>query len=73
MHRILMFFLRIFHTFYKKCISPLFGNVCRFDPPCSDYALMAIEKYGLFKGGWLAIKRIIRCNPFSNGGDDPVP
>ena len=65
--------VRSLHRGYKKMISPLFGNVCRFYPYCSDYALEAVEKYGLIKGGWLAFKRIIRCNPYSRGGDDPVP
>ena len=48
-------------------------NSCRFYPTCSNYAIEAIEKYGFFKGWFLAIKRIIRCNPFSKGGFDPVP
>ena len=68
-----MVILRFLFKFYKKFISPLFGNVCRFTPTCSEYALQAIEKYGFFKGVWLAIKRIIRCNPYNKGGEDPVP
>ena len=48
-------------------------KVCRFTPSCSHYALEAIEKYGLMKGGWLGAKRIMRCHPFNPGGHDPVP
>lgn len=48
-------------------------RVCRFTPTCSEYAYRAIEKYGVLKGGFLALRRIIRCHPFSKGGFDPVP
>ena len=65
--------LRLMHLGYKRLISPLLGNVCRFEPYCSDYALEAVEKHGLFKGGFLAMRRIIRCNPLCQGGHDPVP
>ena len=60
--------------FYKRCISPYTPASCRFEPTCSQYAYEAITKYGALKGGWLALKRICRCNPF-NKGDwyDPVP
>ena len=56
--------------FYQKRISPLFGPKCRFYPSCSQYAILAIKKYGLFKGLLKAIFRILRCNPFSKGGID---
>lgn len=60
--------------FYRRFISPIKGNNhCRYIPTCSQYALEAIEKYGPFKGAYLSIKRILRCNPFSKGGLDPVP
>ncbi len=59
--------------FYRKYISPLKPPTCRFTPTCSEYSMIAIEKYGVKKGGWLAIKRILRCNPFFPGGNDPVP
>lgn len=58
--------------FYRKYISPLKGPCCRFYPTCSQYALEAIEKYGALKGSGLAIKRILRCHPFNEGGYDPV-
>ena len=59
--------------FYKKAISPYRPNCCIFVPSCSQYAMEAIEKYGALKGGWLTVKRLLRCNPFSKGGYDPVP
>ncbi len=59
--------------FYRKYISPLKPPTCRFTPTCSEYAMIAIDKYGVKKGGWLAIKRVLRCNPFFPGGNDPVP
>ena len=65
--------VRFLHSLYKRFASPLFGNSCRFHPPCSDYALEAIEKHGLLFGGWLAIKRIVKCQPYCEGGEDPVP
>jgi len=60
--------------FYKKAISPYKGrSYCNFVPSCSEYALEAIERYGALRGGFMALKRILRCNPFSKGGYDPVP
>ena len=59
--------------FYQICISPLFPGKCRFTPTCSHYALQAIKKHGPFKGVFLAVKRILRCNPYCEGGYDPVP
>lgn len=59
--------------FYQKYISPLKSTKCPYYPSCSQYGLEAIEKYGALKGGLLAIWRILRCNPFSKGGVDPVP
>ena len=58
--------------FYQKCISPLKMPTCRFYPSCSQYAVEAVNKYGAFKGGFMAIKRIIKCHPFHHGGYDPV-
>lgn len=59
--------------FYQRYISPLFPPCCIYTPTCSEYARQAIEKYGLWKGGILAVKRIMRCDPFHEGGYDPVP
>ena len=59
--------------FYQKNISPLKRTKCPYYPTCSNYGLEAIKKYGAFKGGILALWRILRCNPFSKGGYDPVP
>ena len=59
--------------FYRRNISPMFPPCCRFRPTCSAYALEAITKYGALKGGFLALKRILKCNPFHPGGYDPVP
>ena len=59
--------------FYRKFISPMKGTKCPYFPSCSEYGLEAVSKYGAFKGGILALWRIIRCNPFSKGGYDPVP
>lgn len=58
--------------FYRNYISPLKRPSCRFYPTCSMYAIEAIEKYGALKGLFMAVKRILRCNPFSKGGYDPV-
>lgn len=59
--------------FYQSCISPRYPACCRFRPTCSQYAVLAIEKFGVLKGSWLAFKRILRCNPLNPGGYDPVP
>jgi hypothetical protein len=59
--------------FYRKYISPLKPSSCIYIPTCSEYAVQAVEKYGTLKGGWLAVKRVLRCNPFFKGGHDPVP
>lgn len=59
--------------FYRQAISPYRQPCCNYTPTCSQYALEAIEKYGALKGGWMAFKRILRCNPFHKGGYDPVP
>ena len=59
--------------FYRTCSSPLKPPTCRYTPTCSQYAVEAIKKHGPLKGGWLAFKRILRCNPFGGSGYDPVP
>jgi len=58
---------------YQRFISPLLGSNCRFTPTCSTYAIEAINRFGIIKGSWLASKRILRCHPFNDGGEDPVP
>jgi putative membrane protein insertion efficiency factor len=58
---------------YRRWISPLLVPRCRFYPTCSSYAATALNEYGLVRGGWLALKRLIRCQPFSPGGVDYVP
>ncbi len=65
----MLFLIRL----YRRYISPMLGPHCRYTPTCSQYAIEAIEKYGALKGGWLALRRILRCHPFHPGGYDPVP
>jgi putative membrane protein insertion efficiency factor len=60
-------------TIYRHVISPLFPPSCRYVPTCSEYALIAIQRYGLLKGGRMGLKRILRCHPWHPGGYDPVP
>ena len=59
--------------FYRRRVSPVSPPRCRFVPTCSEYAMEAIEKHGAAKGGWLALRRILKCHPFHKGGYDPVP
>lgn len=58
---------------YQTAISPLLGHHCRFYPSCSQYMLEAIHTYGIVRGVWLGIKRVLKCHPFCQGGCDPVP
>jgi putative membrane protein insertion efficiency factor len=58
---------------YRLIASPWVGNACRFQPTCSAYALEALDRHGAIKGGWLALWRILRCNPWGGHGFDPVP
>jgi uncharacterized protein len=58
---------------YRFLISPLYGQVCRYHPSCSAYALDAVNEYGSAKGSWLAVRRLARCHPWAAGGYDPVP
>ena len=58
---------------YQYLISPLFTPTCRFTPSCSNYALEVVAKHGVLKGGWLSIRRLLRCNPWNPGGYDPAP
>lgn len=58
--------------FYRTYLSPLKPPVCRFTPTCSEYALLVFEKYGILYGGYLTLKRLLKCHPFHPGGYDPV-
>ena len=69
MKRLLLLLIR----FYRAAISPLFLPRCRYYPTCSAYALEAVTRYGAWRGGWMALRRILRCHPFHRGGYDPVP
>ena len=71
MKKLIIFFIKI----YKKIISPIFSSCgihCKYYPTCSDYTVQAVEKYGVIKGCLLGVKRILKCNPFSKGGYDPL-
>lgn len=69
MRVIILGFIRLYQNTVSRALPP----TCRFVPSCSEYAYQAIERYGVIKGGWMAIKRIARCHPFHPGGYDPVP
>jgi uncharacterized protein len=69
MTRLLVLLVRL----YQVTLSRLLGNVCRFQPSCSRYAVACLESHGALRGGWLAVRRISRCHPFHPGGYDPPP
>lgn len=68
MSKIFIFFIKL----YRRYISPLKQPSCRFHPTCSRYSLLAYEKYGVFKGTYLTLKRVLKCHPFHPGGYDPL-
>lgn len=70
---VLIFPFVVLIKIYRGVISPLTPPSCRYTPTCSEYALEALRKYGLFKGGYLAARRILRCHPWGGSGYDPVP
>ncbi len=57
---------------YRLCLSPFLPPACRFTPTCSEYAIQAVEKYGIIRGGWMSLRRLLRCHPLRPGGFDPV-
>jgi putative membrane protein insertion efficiency factor len=65
--------LRLMIALYRHSFAYFLGGRCRFEPSCSAYAAEALRRHGVLKGGWLAIKRILRCNPWGGSGYDPVP
>ena len=69
MRRLVIFIISL----YRYLISPILGPRCRYYPSCSEYAQTAVGRFGVFQGGWLAMKRIGRCHPWHEGGIDPVP
>lgn len=69
MRHVMIFLVRA----YQLIISPYFPTSCRYHPTCSHYAIQAFGKHGMIKGFWLAMRRILRCHPWSKGGEDPVP
>ena len=73
MYRFFVFLLIIPVKIYQKLISPMFPASCRFVPTCSQYAVEALQKHGPIKGLYLAVKRILKCNPWGGSGYDPVP
>ena len=70
MTTVLLLLIRVYQLTLARMLPP---NTCRFYPSCSHYGYEAVEKYGALRGGWLAIRRLVRCQPFDPGGYDPVP
>lgn len=66
---VVIFLIKVYQNTFSRVMPPS----CRFYPSCSQYGVEALRKYGVFKGGWLTVKRIARCHPFNSGGYDPVP
>jgi putative membrane protein insertion efficiency factor len=73
MSRLLGKFFILLIRVYQYTLSPFIGRSCRYTPTCSVYSVEAIKKYGPFKGSWMALKRILSCNPWGGSGYDPVP
>lgn len=73
MKKVIEFIVLLPVYFYRICISPFIPPRCRYTPTCSQYAIDAVKKHGVIKGGWLTVKRIGRCHPWGGSGYDPVP
>ena len=73
MSRLIIWIVTFLIRIYKGLISPMLPARCRYTPTCSEYAIKAIQKYGLFNGGWLTLKRIASCHPWGGHGHDPIP
>lgn len=73
MNRLISSFMILLVRFYQYALSPMLPKTCRYTPSCSVYAVEAIRKHGPFRGGWLSLRRILRCNPWGGHGHDPVP
>lgn len=73
MKKVIRFIFLLPVYFYRYSISPLLPSSCRYAPTCSQYSIEAVNKYGIFKGGWMALKRISSCHPWGGKGYDPVP
>ncbi|MBT5572490.1 MAG: membrane protein insertion efficiency factor YidD [Alphaproteobacteria bacterium] len=71
--RMIVLILKLPIWFWQWCIAPVLGANCRYEPSCSRYASEALSTHGPFQGGWLALKRIVSCNPWGGAGFDPVP
>ena len=70
MKTLTLLMIRGYHETLSRLVPP---GTCRFEPTCSAYAYLAVERHGIFRGGWLAVRRLFRCHPFHPGGYDPVP
>lgn len=73
LNKLFVFVFLFIISLYRKIVSPFFGPKCRFIPTCSEYGYEAISRHGPWKGGWLTIKRVSKCHPFTPCGCDPVP
>ncbi len=73
LNRLIHSFLMLLIACYRNFIRPILGKNCRFDPSCSQYLKTALQQYGVFRGSYIAMKRLLRCHPWHSGGYDPVP
>ena len=73
MNKLLIYPFIVLIKFYQKLISPLLGSNCRFQPTCSEYCINSLQNWGVFKGLYFSVKRIMKCHPWGGSGYDPVP